>query len=106
MTTEHTPDPAEVAPPAPPIATVRKALLGAAFGFAGALGTALLDGALAGTELLAAAGVGLVTGAGVWRIPNAIERRALAAAGLQVSPPPRRPVSRQQRRRRARRRRA
>ena len=91
-------DAPEVSPPAPLVATVRKALLGGAFGFAGALGTALLDGALAGTELLAAAGVGLVTCAGVWRIPNAVERRALAAAGLDLT--------QQQRRQRAGRRRA
>ena len=94
---QHT-DAPEVSPPAPTIATVRKALLGAAFGFAGALGTAMLDGALAGTELLTAAGVGLVTGAGVWRIPNALERRAAIATGQQLS--------RQQRRQRAGRRRA
>jgi hypothetical protein len=52
------------------IATIRKALAAAVFGTAGALGTAMLDGNLTGTEAIASAGAGLVAGYAVWQIKN------------------------------------
>jgi hypothetical protein len=53
------------------IATVKKALYAAGFGTAGATGTALLDGALTGAELLAAVGAGLLAGVVVYKATNA-----------------------------------
>lgn len=37
---------------------------------AAALGTAMLDGALTGSEAMVAAGTALIAGAAVWRVPN------------------------------------
>lgn len=48
----------------------RKAILATILATAGALGAAMLDGNLTTTETIASIGVGLVTGAGTWRIPN------------------------------------
>lgn len=50
---------------------VRKAVLAAGFASAAALGGAMLDGDLTRPECLIAAGMGLVAGAAVYRIPNA-----------------------------------
>lgn len=47
----------------------RKALTAAVFAFAAALGAVMLDGNLTVAEAIAAAGTGLVTGAGTWRVP-------------------------------------
>lgn len=53
------------------IPTIRKALLAAGFTAAGALGAAMLDGNLTTGEGIIAAGMGLVAGAAVYRVPNA-----------------------------------
>lgn len=52
--------------------TIRKALTAAGFTFAGTLGGALLDGALAMPEVLVAAGTGLLAGFATWRVPYAV----------------------------------
>jgi len=53
------------------LATIRKALIGAGFAAAAALGAAMLDGDLTRPEAVVSAGMGLVAGAAVWRVPNA-----------------------------------
>ena len=52
------------------LATIRKALLAAAFAGAAALGGAMLDGNLTSAEGIVAAGMGLLAGAAVYRVPN------------------------------------
>lgn len=52
------------------IPTIRKALGAAGFAAAAALGAAMLDGDLTGAEAIVSAGMGLVAGAAVYRIPN------------------------------------
>jgi hypothetical protein len=52
--------------------TIRKAITATGFTFAGALGTALLDGALTVPEVLASAGAALLAGAATWRVPYAV----------------------------------
>lgn len=56
------------------IPTIRKALMAAGFGVAGALGTAMLDGNLTGAEVVVAVGVGLGAGVATYAIPNATRR--------------------------------
>lgn len=51
--------------------TIRKALLAAGFASTAALGAAMLDGNLTGPEAIVSAGMGLVAGAAVYRVPNA-----------------------------------
>lgn len=53
------------------IATIRKALVAAAFDAVGTLGGVLLDGDLTAAEVLFSVGTGLVAGAATWRVPNA-----------------------------------
>jgi len=53
------------------IATIRKALVAAAFAAVAALGAAMLDGDLTGAEAIVSAGMGLTAGAATYRIPNA-----------------------------------
>lgn len=53
------------------LATIRKALLAAGFTAAGAMGAAMLDGNLTVAEGIVSAGMGLVAGAAVYRVPNA-----------------------------------
>lgn len=53
------------------IRTIRKAIAAAAFGTAGAIGTALLDGELTRGETLASVGVGLLAGVAVYNLKNA-----------------------------------
>lgn len=52
------------------IRTIRKALMAAGVGLAGALGTALLDGEVTSTEVLASVGVGLLAGVATYKIKN------------------------------------
>lgn len=53
------------------LATIRKALLAAAFAAVAAVGAAMLDGDLTAAEGIISAGMGLVAGAAVYRVPNA-----------------------------------
>ncbi len=53
------------------IATIRKAVTAAGFTAAAALGGTMLDGNLTAAEAIASAGMALVAGAAVYRIPNA-----------------------------------
>ena len=53
------------------IATIRKAVTAAGFAAAAALGAAMLDGDLTKAETIVSAGMGLVAGAAVYRVPNA-----------------------------------
>ena len=53
------------------LSMIRKALTGAGFAAAAALGAAMLDGDLTAAEACVSAGMGLVAGAAVYRIPNA-----------------------------------
>ena len=50
---------------------IRKALVAAGVGFAGALGAACADGNITLGEVVIALGVGLVGGAATYRVPNA-----------------------------------
>lgn len=52
------------------MSTIRKALFATGFGTAGALGTALLDGAVSVPELLASVGAGLLAGVAVYKATN------------------------------------
>ena len=52
------------------IAYIRKALIAAGFGFAGALGTAMLDGNLTASEAIAALGIGIGAGAATYAAKN------------------------------------
>ena len=51
--------------------TIRKALTAAGFAAAAALGAAMLDGDLTGPEAIVSAGMGLIAGAAVYKVPNA-----------------------------------
>ncbi len=55
------------------LATIRKALAAAGFTLAAALGGTMLDGNLTTAEAIASAGMALVAGAAVYRLPNADE---------------------------------
>lgn len=52
------------------LATIRKAITAAAFAAAAAFGAAMLDGDLTGAEAIVSAGMGLLAGAAVYRVPN------------------------------------
>lgn len=52
------------------IATIRKALIAAAFAAAAALGAAMLDGNITQAELVIAGGMGLTAGAATYLVPN------------------------------------
>lgn len=52
--------------------TIRKALTATAFGIAGALGTALTDGAVTWPEALACLGTGLLAGTATYSVTNAV----------------------------------
>jgi hypothetical protein len=54
----------------PNLAPYRKAVLATFVPFVGALGLAMIDGDLTRSETIAAAGIGLATGAGVRQITN------------------------------------
>lgn len=52
------------------LAHVRKAAIAGAVAGLGALGTGMLDGWLADTEIVASIGAGLVAMAATWAVPN------------------------------------
>ena len=51
---------------------IRKAATSAALAFPGGLGLAMLDGSLTWAEVIAAGGVALVVGFGVYKVPNQV----------------------------------
>jgi hypothetical protein len=53
------------------LAPIRKAIVAAAGAEVAGLGTAMLDGNLTLTEVIAATGAALVFGFAAWRVPNA-----------------------------------